>query len=162
MEKMVNHKYISHLISVKLKGWKAPLYGFILDLNKDWTLIKYNPVDYLIDGYKIIRNKYIESIQREDEEKWREKVIRLKGISPNKNEKIPISNLSDILEYLTKTFNLFEIQKKYEDSVWIGRLKKIDSKNVVIKDVTPKGKWDGQMEFKRDEIRLISFETDYI
>ena len=44
----------------------------------------------------------------------------------------------------------------------MGRLKSIDNKELVMDDLNPKGKWEGQMKFRGGDIRVIEFDTDYI
>jgi hypothetical protein len=63
---------------------------------------------------------------------------------------------------LTKKFGLFTLYTKEDGICWLGKLKSIDNKSLVIDDITTKGKWDGQMTFKTKDIRVIEFDTDYI
>jgi hypothetical protein len=123
--------------------------------------MKYNPVDYIIDGYVIFRNKNIESFCREVDEKWREKVINLKGIHIDKNT-IPLKNLKTILEYLTDNFGVFQVYTKLETICYLGKLKSINTKEFIMENLNPKGKWKGQMKFNATDIRVIEFDTDYI
>jgi len=155
-------KHIGQLISVKFKDRKAPIYGYVVDYNNDWTLMKYNPVDYIIDGYIIFRHKNIEGFRRDTDEKWREKVINLKGLQPTDKDIIPLKDLQTILKYLTDKFGVFQVYTKSETACYLGRLKSIDNKELVMDDLNPKGKWEGQMKFRTDDIRVIEFETDYI
>jgi hypothetical protein len=159
---MKKRKHIGELISVKFSDRKEPIYGFVIDYNNDWTLMRYNPVDYVLDGYIIFKHKNIEGFRRSADEKFREKVIKLKGLEPTKNDVIPITDLATILEYLTTKFGVFQFQTKSETACYLGKLKSIDSKKLVIDYLNPKGKWDKQMTFRPGDIRVIEFETDYI
>jgi len=155
-------KHIGQLVSVKFTDRKTPIYGYVVDYNDDWTLMKYNPVDYIIDGYIIFRHKNIEGFLRDVDEKWREKVINLKGLQPKENDIIPLTDLETILTYLTENFGVFQIYTKSETACYLGRLKSIDNKELVLENLNPKGKWDGKMKFKIIDIRTIEFNTDYI
>jgi hypothetical protein len=155
-------KYIGQLVSVKFTDRKTPIDGYIVDYNDEWTLMKYNPVDYIIDGYIIFRNKNIESYRRDKDEKWREIVINLKGLQPSEKDVIQINDLENILRYLTDNFGVFQVYTKSETACYLGKLKSIDKKEFLIDSLNPKGKWDGQMKFKNGEIRVIEFDTDYI
>ena len=159
---MKKKKHIGQLVSVKFTDRKNLIYGYVIDYNNDWTLMKYNPVDYIIDGYIIIRNKNIEGFRRDSEEKWREKVINLKALQPTEKEIIPLTDLETILKYLTDNFGVFQVYTKSETACYLGRLKTIGEKNFVMDDLNPKGKWEGQMKFKIGDIRIIEFDTDYI
>lgn len=156
------NKHIGQLISVKFTDRKTPIYGFVVDYNDDWTLMKYNPVDFVIDGYIIFRHKNIHGFRRDMDEKWREKVISLKGLQPTDKNIIPISNLETILKYLTDTFGIFQVYTKSETACYVGRLKSIDNKELLMDNLSPKGKWEGEMKFKIAAIRIIEFETDYL
>lgn len=159
---MKKKKYIGQLISVKFTDRETPISGLVVDYNDDWTLMKYNPVDYIIDGYIIFRNKNIDSFCRDTEEKWREKVIRLKGLQPTDKDVIPLTDLETILNYLTDHFEVFQVYTKSETACYLGRLKSIDHKKLVMDNLSPKGKWNGQLGFKTGDIRVIEFDTDYI
>ena len=159
---MKNRKHIGQLVSVKFTDRKTPIYGYVVDYNDDWTLMKYNPVDYIIDGYIIFRHKNIEGFRRDTDEKWREKVIKLKGLQPTDEDIIPLTDLETILNYLTVNFGAFQVYTKSETASYLGRLKSIDNKELVMDDRNPKGKWDGQMKFRTGDIRVIEFDTDYI
>ena len=159
---MKKKKYIGKLISIKFTDRKTLIYGYVVDYNADWTLIKNNPVDYIIDGYIIFRHKNIEGFRRETEEKWREKVINLKGFEPSDKDIMPLNDLETILKYLTDNFDVFQVYTKSETACYLGRLKSIDNKELIMDNLNPKGKWDGQMKFRTNEIRVIEFDTDYI
>ena len=159
---MKKKKHIGQLVSVKFTDRKTPIYGYVLDCNDDWTLMKYNPVDYIIDGYIIIRHKNTEGFRRDTDEKWREKVINLKGLQPTEKDIIPLTDLETILKYLTDNFGVFQVYTKSETACYLGRLKSIDKKELVMDDLNPKGKWEGQMKFRTGDIRVIEFDTDYI
>jgi hypothetical protein len=155
-------KYIRQLVSVKFTDRKSPIYGYVVDYNNDWTLMKYNPVDYIIDGYLIFRHKNIEGFRRDVEEKWREKVINLKGLQPKDKDIIPLNDLETILKYLSETYGAFQVYKKSETACYLGRLKTIDNKEIIMDELNPKGKWYGKMKFRTGDIRVIEFDTDYI
>lgn len=159
---MKNKKYIGQLVSVKFSDRKIPIYGYVVDYNEDWTLMKYNPVDYIIDGYIIFRHKNIEDFCRKADEKWREKVINLKGLQPTDKDIIPLTDLETILKYLTDSFGVFQVFTKSETICYLGRLKSIDSKELILDDLNPKGEWKGQIKFRTGDIRIIEFDTDYI
>src|SRR6185436_4537039 len=144
----MNKKLTGQLISIKFTDRKEPIYGFVIDYNEDWTLMKYNPVDYIIDGYIILRHKNIEGYRQKQ------------GL--NGSEKIPIDNLQTILSFLTKKFGVFQFYTKSETACYLGRLKSLDSKLLVIDFLDTDGKWNGQMKFRPNDIRTIEFKTDYI
>jgi hypothetical protein len=154
-------KYIGRLIRLKFKDID-PINGILLDYNDDWILIKSNPVDYILDGYFVIGNRNLKTIEYGENEKWKEKVIKLKRPETPTKARIPLDSFDKIIRTLTKRYEVFTIYKKENDVCWLGRLKEIDDKTLTIDDLNPKGKWDGQMTFKISDIRVIEFDTDYI
>jgi hypothetical protein len=138
-----------------------PIDGIVMDYDDDWMLLKSNPNDYIIDGYAIVKNQNVKDIVRDDEEKWREKIIKLKKVKTLKT-KIPLNSFESILKTLTKRFGIFTLYTKEDGICWLGKLNSIDNKTLVIDDLTTKGQWDGQMTFKAKDIRVIKFDTDYI
>jgi hypothetical protein len=155
-------KHTGQLVSVKFRDRKMPIYGYIIDYNEDWTLMKYNPVDYIIDGYIIFRHKNIDGFRRGTDEKWREKVINLKGLQPTDKDIIPLTDLETILKYLSDKCGVFQVYTKSETASYLGRLKFIDKNELIMDNLNPKGKWEGKMKFRTGDIRVIEFDTDYV
>jgi hypothetical protein len=155
-------KLIGQLITIKFTDRKSLICGFVIDYNDEWTLMKYNVVDFIIDGYIIFRHKNIEGFRRGKRELFHEKVIKLKGLQPTVNEIIPISNLQSILTYLNNKYGVFGYHTKSEKTYYIGRLKSLDKKKLVIDWLDTNGKWNGQRTCKPNDIRTIDFDTDYI
>jgi hypothetical protein len=160
--KKENKKLIGQLISIKFTDRKEQVSGYVIDYNDDWTLFKYNPVDYIIDGYLILRHKNIEGYRRSKKEKWTEKIINLKGLKPKTKENMPLANLETILTYLTKKHGIFQAYTKSETVTYLCQLKSISEKELVLYNLNSNGKWKGQLKFKPSEIRLIQFDNDYI
>ncbi len=155
-------KYLKKLVSLKFSDRNEIITGLVVDYNDDWTLMKYNTGDYIIDGYIIVRHKNIEGFKRDSVEKFTEKVLNLKGIETKEDEKIPLTDLETILKYLTKKFGVFQIYTKSEKASYLGRLISLSSKELIIENFNPKGKWDGQFTFRPGDLRTIEFDNDYI
>jgi hypothetical protein len=75
---------------------------------------------------------------------------------------MPLKDLNTILKTLTRKYKVFSVHTKEDDVCWLGRLNRIEDKLVIIDDLTPKAKWDGQFKFKENEIRVIEFDSDYV
>ncbi len=153
---------IGHLILIEFTDKQESVSGFIIDYSEDWILLKLNPCDYLIDGYTIVKNKNIKSLVRTEREEFAEKIIRLKNLSPNTDNKIPLKNLTTILDYLTKNYGVFQIATKRENAAYLGRLITIDDEELVIEFLDTRGKWSDEISFNPKKIRIIEFDTDYI
>lgn len=154
--------FIRQLISITFEDKKDVFTGILIDYSKDWLLLRNNPVDFVIDGFVILRNKKIKSIYREPEYDFVEKVIRLKNININPEEIIPLKDLFSIVAFLTAKFSLFQLATKSDKAAYIGKLKDFDEDMMTIDFLSPHGKWDGEMDFKPNKIRVIEFDTDYL
>lgn len=154
--------YLRQLISIEFEDRKEIFSGFLIDYTDDWVLIKNNPVDFIIDGYVILKNKNIKSITRDEDNAFTESVIRLKGLKTNSDEIIPLRDLSSILTFITNKYDIFQIAKKSEKAVYLGKLIKLDDEELVIDFLETRGKFGGELSFNPKKIRVIEFDTDYI
>ncbi len=137
--------------------------GYLLDFNEDWMLIKHNSTDYEIDGYLILRAKYVTHFKRDSRDRFTEKILDLKGYKPQSNEKIPITDIETVLNYLTKKYGIFQFDMRSDTASWLGRVKKITGKDLELRYLTPTAKWTNEMKpFKIGNIRTIQFDNDYI
>jgi hypothetical protein len=153
---------IGKFVSFKYRERKDVISGFLIDFNDDWTLIKYNPVDYVIDGYLILKTNNILKYIRGDFEEFREKVLRAKNIIPTDKDIFPITNLSETLQLVSDRFGAFKIEKKDDTVCFIGRLVKITKGNVIIREIDAKAKWVETEKYQIKSIRTIEFDSDYV
>jgi hypothetical protein len=139
-------KYLRQLISIVFEDQKEVFTGFLIDWTEDWILLKNNPVDFIIDGYTILKNKNVKSIIQDDDYEFTERVIKLKGLKTSAEEIIPLHDLPSIINFLATNHEIFQIAKKSDKADFLGT----------------EGKFDGEMSFKLNKIRVIEFDTDYI
>ena len=158
MELIKNNFY-----TIYLNRRKSILQGIIICTGTEWILLKYIPVDYVIDGYLLIRTKYIKKIERGENEMFHESVIRLK-LTDKRDEELHLNlnQVTDVLydlmqNHITIQFDL------YDDSVsYIGKIKKINTRSIRIENINPEGKWEEENLYLLDCIRTIQFDNDYI
>ncbi|PCJ63621.1 MAG: hypothetical protein COA58_15910 [Bacteroidetes bacterium] len=161
---MNKKKHIGQIVSFRFEYVnKIEIYrGYIIDYNDDWTLLKYNTVDYIIDGYIILRNKFILSYRLDEEERFYKKVLKLKGESVLPADKIPIDTIQSILNHLTAKFGTFQFDSKSNLYSYIGKVKSIKKNNLTIDSLSPKGVWAETQDYKLGNIRTIQYDTDYL
>lgn len=159
---MSGKRHVGRLISLKFTDRKTPIAGYVVDYNDAWTLMKWNPVDYVIDGFAVARHKNISDFHLGADERFREKVLKLKGVKIRKSDTAPLTNLETILRHLTSKFGLFLLHTKSEAVCYVGRLRSIDNSRLEIDSLNPRGKWDGTLAFKPSDIRVIEFDSDYL
>ncbi|WP_026713342.1 hypothetical protein [Flavobacterium daejeonense] len=154
--------YLRQLVSIEFLDKKEVYTGFLIDYSDDWILLKNNPVDFIIDGFVILKNKNIERIYRDHDHEFTEKVIRLKGLKTNAEDIIPIKNLNTIIHFLDKKYGVFQIAKKSATSAYLGKLIKLNDEELTIDFLDTKGQFGGELSFNPEKIRVIEFDTDYI
>lgn len=155
-------EYLRQLISIEFEDKKEIFSGFLIDYTDDWILLKHNPVDYILDGYVILKNKNIKSFGRDQNAEFTERVIKLKGLRTNSEDIIPIKDLSAILHFLSEKFEIFQIATKRDKVAYLGKLIMVNEEELIIDFLETKGKFGGEMSFNPKKIRVIEFETDYI
>lgn len=155
-------KYLRQLITIEFDDKKDTFSGFLIDWTEDWILIKNNPVDFIIDGYTILRNKNVKAIVQDKDHEFTERVIKLKGLKTSAAEIIPLTDLPSIIYFLASRYGIFQIATKSDKAVYLGKLVEIDDDQLVIEFLTPEAEFEGEMIFKPKKIRVIEFDTDYI
>ena len=146
----------------KLRGRKELITGIVVDYSQEWIMIKYIPVDYVIDGYRIIKKKYISTFWRKDDEEFKEVVIKAKKIDFSNHKIIPIENTNEMFNFFLKNNIVIQFDLNDESIAYIGLLTKILSKSFYIKNLSPKGIWIDEQSFKIESIRTIQIDNDYI
>lgn len=155
-------KYLRQLISIEFEDKKDIFTGFLIDWTEDWILIKNNPVDFIIDGYTILRNKNVKSIIQDEDHDFSERVIKLKGYKTSADDIVPLKDLTSIMLFLQEKYQIFQVATKSNKTVYLGQLISIDEEEIVLEFLGIDGKFDGEINFKNSKIRVIEFDTDYI
>lgn len=155
-------KYLRQLISIEFEDKKEIFTGFLIDYSDDWILLRNNPVDFILDGYVLLKNKNVKNIERDEEHEFTEKVIRLKGVKTNAEDIIPIKDLASIINYLNTKYGIFQISKKSSKSAFLGKLIEYNKEELTINFLDIRGEFGGELSFNPEKIRVIEFDTDYI
>ena len=155
-------KYLRQLISIVFEDKKDIFTGFLIDWTDDWILLKNNPVDFIIDEYTILKNKNVKSIIQDEDYEFTERIIKLKGLKTSADEIIPLSDLPSIINFLAIKYEIFQIAKRSDKAVYLGKLIELNEKELLLDFLGTEGEFDGEMRFKLNKIRVIEFDTDYI
>ncbi len=147
----------------KINGWKDLETGLLIDEIENWILVKHIPIDYVIDGFKIYNKKFIEERLHSDKEKQIEKVLRLKGIKVETPVDFKFHDTEGQLKWVEDKYGVFEFQDDDESEVIYGRINRVMNDTMVIDMIKSDGSVETNYEYEFDlnEIRAISFETDY-
>jgi hypothetical protein len=146
----------------KLIGWEEAEAGLLIAENDEWVLVKHIPVDYVIDGYRLYRKEFVEKRIKGNAEKQIEKVLTLKKVSTAKPDWFEFADTGDILSKIEKQYGLFEFQEEEEGDLFYGKINEIDDQFLLIDAIMDDGSIEtDEQGYRIDEIRTISFESDY-
>jgi hypothetical protein len=153
----------NNLYSILLKGRKEPICGILLYEGLEWLFLRYIPVDYVLDGYILIRKRHIKNIVRGEEERFSESVIHLKSTKEEFDKTdLTLDEITDVLYYMMQHEVVIQFDF-YDDSVcYIGRVVRMNAKTVRIQNIDTKGEWIEETSYVVDRIRTIQFDNDYI
>ena len=151
------------LYSIKVKNRKNLTQGILVEEGEEWLFLIQLYTDYIIDGYQLVNKKYIEYTERTEKDIFTEKVlIANKKIHIPNLLKIPLST-EQLLSWFYNSRITVQIDNNDEMRCWIGKMRNATTKYLYLDILSPDGIWTGTYyTFKKDCIRLISFESDYI
>lgn len=147
----------------KIQDWEEEERGLLVSEDDNWILVKHIPVDYVIDGYKVYKKDFITERNRTDTEKQIEKVLTLKGVDTQLPDSFNFGSAIEILSWAESKYGFFEFQDDEESAAIYGKVNTVDGNFLTIDMIDTDGsvECDYDYEFEIDEIRVITFETDY-
>ncbi len=159
---MKNKKNINRYIEFKIKNQTDTVKGLLLDYSEEWTLLYNNPVDYVIDGYLIVKNNQITNHQVYSLKDLGSTILSKKQTIINKPKRINIENSNKLFQSLFEKRIIFSISILKRNSYLIGRIKSMSDTKFDFEQITPKAKWTSTKKINIDEISIIEYDTDYI
>lgn len=146
-----------------IKDWEDAETGLIIEENEEWVLMKHIPVDYLIDGYKLIRKSAIEERVHSSIETNIERVLKLKKINTNKPANFKFGDTLSLLKWTEANYEILEFQDDSESELIYGKLKRVEGDDFTIDFINADGTVDPlfDYEFSLEAIRIIAFDSDY-
>ena len=143
--------------------WEETETGVLLEENEDWVLIKSIPVDFQVDGYKLINKACIEN-RFTNTNKALKKVLELRKLVFQKPKAFEFKTDSvAMLKWVESVYGCFEFQDATEDELFYGVLNHSKGLFFTIDSILSDGTIDLEfdVEFSKDEVRVISFDSDY-
>lgn len=152
---MVNLIKESIIIEIK-KG--SEIRGILLDEGKEWLLLNFMPIDFVIDGYVLVNKSYINKIKTD--RSFVQKILKLKKIEANGNGILNISSNLTLFNDLADS--LIAVTCKNPFSQFIGKIKIIREKSIRIKLINDECQETNLETFLLKEIRLIYLKNEYL
>lgn len=147
---------------LKVADWEDEATGLLVAENEEWLLVKH-VVDYVIDGYKLYRKAFIEERTRTGKEAFVERVLLLKKVQEDKPAGFEFNGVAATLKWCEQKYGLFEFQDFDQTQLFYGRINHITEGILIIDMIKANGEEEKayDYDFELDEIRVITFETDY-
>jgi hypothetical protein len=159
MNNISAHK--NHIVEIKIRGRKEKIRGILKEVGREWALLEYNPVDYILDGVIIVNMKHILHASRSTEEEFIEEVLKANDFEKfNNRHALDVDHTARLFEKL-KTMEAIQVELKDESIIYIGKVEKVYDKSFRMKRVTPRGDWTDEISYNFKSIRIIQIETHY-
>lgn len=153
------------LIEFKIRRFKDLLTGILLDCGTKWSLIRYNAVDYVLDGYIFINKRYILYENEIGEGTIQHQILSLKSRTDyfHFNENTNILDDNNLLfSILKKEKELVAICLHCEDIIYVGRIKEVNLKSFALNTYDTELRQSGVMNLEFSKVRYIQIRTDYL
>lgn len=158
---MDKNKYLNKVVSVTIKG-NTCFQGVFLNFDSKWSLLKFIPVDYVLDGFVLINNNYISAINVSEDDSFTNEVVKLKtndfGTYSSLNLKSDLMLFNDIRNEI----NLIKIELKDHYKSYVGKITEVKEKNMKVYLLDARCNWLKEEIFLYKEIRAIYFKDDYL
>lgn len=138
--------------------------GLVLAENDDWVLVKHIPADYVIDGYKLYRKKFLESRASSEAEEKVARVLLLKNVQNEAPANFRFRDAAGLLKWVEQNYGLFEFQDEEECELYYGKINKMENGMLVIDMVDADGhvETDEDLDHVIELISVIAFGSDYL
>jgi hypothetical protein len=150
--------------SFQAEGWEEPEMGLIITENDEWILVKHLPAEYVVDGYKLYRKRFLKSRMAGEDEKKVARVLQLKKVDVTAPAGFKLGPVLDMLRWIEGHFGLFELQDQEESELYYGRIHKESDGLVILEmiDADGHGEVDEDYDHVLEQIATIAFGSDYL
>lgn len=156
---------LNSVYTIQVNKYKDNIQGILLKEGNEWLLFKEILPNYMLDGFLIIRKKWIQSIYRDEDEILNEKILKASGKwdLSNPYDEFPLSDTDDLFSYIYLTLPIVQIYVQDDSVTYIGKLSKPLAKSFYLLSLKPNGLWnDKTYLFRKTSVRMISWDSDYV
>lgn len=139
------------------------LYGIPLLISND-LLALYEIYDFEFDGIKVIRLDDITAVYHSESELFIDKILKNEQILiPDNNLKLNIDSLKDLMVQYADKFIILECEKNYNNTFYIGKIKKIGDLSVDFLNFDGLGIWDDKStNIEYSSITCVTVKSRYL
>jgi hypothetical protein len=157
----MNNDTIDGVVSIKIRGFDT-IQGIVLSKGTQWTLIKYIPNDFLVDGIAFINNKYLVGMTKTENDHFKEKVLKLKNIDFSTAFGYNLQEDEPLFSELMLEKGLIQIYLQDKDRSYIGNILKVSNKSFRYRMLSIKAIWLKDYPINYSSVRMIHVNNDYL
>ncbi len=138
--------------------------GYVLGMGPGFVMVLIVNDRIWLDGFECFRRPDILAIEDDPYTKFKEAALELRGETIPGAPGVSLATIESLLETAGSAFHLITIHREEVDSevCHIGNFHHIEDGYLVMREVTPAGEWDGDLErYSTAEITRVSFGADY-
>lgn len=145
--------------SFKLRGYH-PFAGVTLRQGAVRVLVQSIPVDYVLDGYRLLLGHRLTASSSELEQQVA-LVLHLKGALPLAVPPYPVDSDYELFNMLRETQEVIAIYLS-DDSCLVGRVHRVSGASFHLHLLSSKGRWLEVHPFRFERIKIVESGTDYL
>ncbi len=153
------------LVEIKIKRFKEPVTGILFGNGTQWSLVKLNVVDYVLDGFQFTNKRYVASNCPIKEDTLQYRILAIKTSSKDISSKIDLNILEEdklLYSFLKNNNILVAICLHREDVLYVGKIKGVNTKSFILESYDTELRESGIMNIEFDKVRYIQMHTDYL
>lgn len=151
------------LYTINIKGWDDSISGIMESFTDKWVLIKRISCTYVFDGLTLVQRRHIKSCERNDDNKFREKVLAVKGVMDIPVPDIPLDERLAPIEWLCSQKKVVEFHIEDESKFFVGKVDKVQTNIIRWFSIDNRAIWDPVSDtLQIKTIVSIDIDTNYV
>ena len=153
------------LIKFKIRRFKELVTGILLASGTQWSLIRLNVVDYVLDGFQFTNKKYVVSESEIEEGTMEYRVLSVK----NRKEDTPAFDCTNLLDEVDLLYSFFKSNETLvavglhrQDIIYVGIIKDVGAKSFALDTYSTELQTTGIMNIEFAKVRYVQIHTDYL
>ena len=149
---------------VQLNGWESTLNGLWLAENAEWLLLRYVPVDYVVDGYVLVAKAHIAARGSEKKHRQVAQVLKLKGVKAAVPLAFQFAGLLETFRWLEQRYGLLHFYEEEQCAI-LGWVNEADAVHFWLDSLEPTGlvaaREPDEPPFEIAAVQVVCFADDY-
>ena len=155
------NKYINSFIEFKCDG-NLIAKGILINYSEECTLLRFNPVDYVLDGLVLLSNKSIKKYRViNDLIEYKVLTLKMKQLKDVNWHSMPLHNSQSIFIHFMNQKVIVSIET-LDRSFYVGKVLHVDLEKINLQNLNANGEWQNTKEINFNIISQVEFDNDYI